>query len=93
MNRRRPDHDVAHRLQQSVWHEVHRVFEVRRVEWGLSQSSLARRMGLPRERVHYWMSRPERMTLSAAARLLDGMDARLECRGRVEEAKALTEGV
>jgi len=75
--------DVARELQRRVWDEVRRAFAVRRGERGLSQAELARRIGLPRERVHYWMSRPERMTLGAAARLLAGMDARLECRSRL----------
>ncbi|WP_426020417.1 hypothetical protein [Brevundimonas sp. DWR2-3-1b1] len=85
MGQGRLEQDVARELQGVVWSEVHRVFEVRRREKGLSQAELARRIGLQRERVHYWMSRPERMTLAAAARLLAGMDARLECRGRMGE--------
>lgn len=84
----RLEHDVARALQRSVWNEVHRAFEIRREEEGLSQAELARRIGLRRERVHYWMSRPERMTLAAAARLLAGMGARLECRSRMAEPGA-----
>lgn len=72
--------DVARRLQEEIWREVHRAFAKRRDEEGLTQAELARRIGLQRERVHYWLSRPEHMTLKAAARLLAGMDARLECR-------------
>ena len=64
---------------------MHRAFARRRDEEGLTQAELARRMGLQRERVHYWLSRPEHMTLKAAARLLAGMDARLECRTRALE--------
>ena len=89
MGQGRLEQDVARELQGAVWGEVHRVFEVRRREEGLSQAELARRIGLQRERVHYWMSRPERMTLAAAARLLAGMDARLECRGRMAGADVL----
>ena len=89
MGQGRLEQDVARELQAVVWGEVHRVFEVRRREEGLSQADLAGRIGLQRERVHYWMSRPERMTLAAAARLLAGMDARLECRGRMAGAGVL----
>lgn len=81
------EQDVAHELRRAVWSEVRRAFDVRREEQGLTQAELARRIGLQRERVHYWMSRPERMTLAAAARLLAGMDARLECRTRLEERR------
>ncbi len=77
--------DVARDLQEEIWREVHRAFARRRDEEGLTQAELARRMGLQRERVHYWLSRPEHMTLKAAARLLAGMDARLECRTRALE--------
>lgn len=76
-------HDVARDLRGEVWAEVHRAFAVRRQADGLTQAELARRMALPRERIHYWMSRPERMTLCAAARLMAGMNGRLECRGRL----------
>lgn len=79
-----PEYDAARQLQAAVWAEVHRAFERRRAEQGLTQAELARRIGLQRERVHYWMSRPERMTLAAAARLMAGMNGRLECRGRLE---------
>ncbi len=74
--------NVVLELQHDVWSEVHRVFARRRDEDGLTQAELARRIGLQRERVHYWLSRPEHMTLKAAARLLAGMDVRLECRTR-----------
>jgi len=83
MGREALEQDVARELQHAVWREVHRAFDVRRSQQGLSQAELARRIGLQRERVHYWMSRPERMTLAAAARLLAGMDGRLECRSRL----------
>ena len=76
------EQDVAWVLQQDVWREVRRVFETRRKQEGLTQAELARRISLQRERVHYWLSDPRRMTLRAAARLLAGMDARLECRSR-----------
>lgn len=76
-------HDVARDLRGEVWAEVHRAFAVRRQAEGLTQAELARRMALPRERIHYWMSRPERMTLFAAARLMAGMNGRQECRGRL----------
>lgn len=76
-------HDVARDLRGEVWAEVHRAFAVRQQADGLTQAELARRMALPRERIHYWMSRPERMTLSAAGRLMAGMNGRLECRGRL----------
>lgn len=82
MGRAGLDQDVARALQRQVWGEVRRTFAVRGAQ-GLSQAELARRIGLPRERVHYWLSRPERMTLGAAARLLAGMDAHLECRVRL----------
>ncbi len=72
-------HDVAHQLQVQVWRNVRRAFEIRQAEDGLTQSEIANRMGLHRARVNYWMTRPERMTLAAAARLLAAMDARLEC--------------
>lgn len=78
------EQDVARDLQTVVWREVHQAFAVRRDVDGLTQAELARRIGLERERVHYWLSRPERMTLKAAARLLAGMDARLECRASLE---------
>ena len=78
-------HDVARDLRGEVWAEVHRAFAVRREAEGLTQAELARRMALPRERIHYWMSRPERMTLSAAARLMAGMNGRLECLSRLAD--------
>nr|WP_314433514.1 helix-turn-helix transcriptional regulator [uncultured Brevundimonas sp.] len=77
------EQDVAHDLQAAVWREVHQAFAARRAD-GMTQAELARRIGLERERVHYWLSRPERMTLKAAARLLAGMGARLECRASLE---------
>lgn len=73
-------HDVADELQAEIWRSVRRTFETLQSEDGLTQSAMADRMGLHRARVNYWMTRPERMTLSAAARLLAAMDARLECR-------------
>lgn len=72
-------HDVAHELQVQIWRNVRRAFEIRQAENGLTQSGIAARMGLHRARVNYWMTRPERMTLAAAARLLAAMDARLDC--------------
>ena len=72
-------HDVAC-LQRRIRAEVSETFEARRSESGLTQAELGRRVGLQRERVHYWLSRPERMTLKAAARLLAGMDAELQVR-------------
>ena len=86
-------HDVARDLQAEVWTEVHRAFDMRRRSEGLTQAELARRMGLERERVHYWLSRPERMTLAAAARLMAGMNGRLECRGQLEPINTVAEGV
>lgn len=47
---------------------------------GLNQSAIARRLGVPRGLVCYWLARPERMTLKAAARLLDVIDCRLDLR-------------
>lgn len=90
MERDKATQDVARDLQTEVWREVCEVFAVRRQE-GLTQAELARRMGLPRERVHYWLSRADRMTLAAAARLMAGMNARLECRARLEPTHALSE--
>lgn len=84
-------HDAARELQTTVWSEVHRAFKRRRAEQGLTQAELARRMGLHREWVHYWMSRPERMTLAAAARLMAGMNGRLECSGRLEQTDEASE--
>jgi len=72
-------HDVAC-LQWRIWAEVSETFEARRADSGLTQAELGRRVGLQRERVHYWLSRPERMTLKAAARLMAGMDAELQVR-------------
>lgn len=83
--------DAAREVQTAVWAEVHRAFESRRSEHGLTQAELARRMGLHRERVHYWMSRPERMTLAAAARLMAGMNGRLDCRARLEMSDEASE--
>lgn len=91
MGREGAARDVAGDLQAEVWSEVHRAFETRRQEEGLTQAELARRMGLPRERVHYWLGRPDRMTLAAAARLMAGMNGRLECRGRLEPVDAMAE--
>lgn len=85
------EHDVARELQVEVWREVRGAFDARRVEEGLTQSELARRMGLQRERVHYWMSRPDRMTLAAAARLMAGMGGRLGCRSRLMKAAGALE--
>ena len=76
--------NVAGDLQVRVWEEVHRAFAARRQTHGLTQAELARRIGLERERVHYWLSRPDRMTLKAAARLMAGLGARLECRAYLE---------
>lgn len=84
MGRIGSEQDVARDLQTAVWREVHQAFAARRDADGMTQAELARRIGLERERVHYWLSRPERMTLKAAARLLAGMDARLECRASLE---------
>ena len=83
--------DAAANLRAEVWGQVRQAFESRRLEQGLTQAELARRIGLPRERVHYWMSRPERMTLDAAARLMAGMNGRLECLGRLEPLLEMTE--
>lgn len=80
MNQQEIEHDVARHLQNAVWRQVKEAFEDRREREGLNQAELARRIGLQRERVNYWMTRPERMTLKAAARLLAGMGCRLECR-------------
>ena len=93
MRRATTMHDVARDLQAAVWSEVHRAFELRRRTEGLTQAELARRMGLDRERVHYWLSRPERMTLAAAARLMAGMNGQLECRGRLGPMDAMAEVV
>ena len=84
-------HDAAAVLRTEVWGQVRDAFEVRRRDEGLTQAELARRIGLQRERVHYWMSRPERMTLDAAARLMAGLNGRLECFGRLEPAPVMTE--
>lgn len=84
-------HDVARDLQAEIWREVRDAFAFRQAEQGLTQAELARRMGLPRERIHYWLGRPDRMTLAAAARLMAGMDAKLECRGRLEPMSAMVE--
>jgi len=83
--------DVAGDLQAAVWSEVHRAFDLRRQEEELTQAELARRIGLPRERIHYWLGHPNRMTLAAAARLMAGMNGRLDCRGRLEPVSGVAE--
>lgn len=91
MVRDKATQDVARDLQAEVWREVRDAFAVRQAQEGLTQAELARRMGLPRERIHYWLGRADRMTLAAAARLMAGMNARLECRARLEPVASLSE--
>ena len=69
----------AERVQFEVWQMIGRVFETCRTN-GLSQSDVARRLGVPRGQVCIWLRDRERMTLKAAARLADAMGYDLEVR-------------
>ncbi|MNI36114.1 hypothetical protein D3C73_901550 [compost metagenome] len=69
----------AERVQVEVWRMIGRVFETCRAN-GLSQSDLARRLGVPRGQVCLWLRDRERMTLKAAVRLADAMGHDLEVR-------------
>lgn len=70
---------AAERVQSEVWRMIGRAYEKRRAK-GLSQSELARRLGVPRGQVCLWLRDRERMTLKAAARLADAMGYDLEVR-------------
>ena len=70
---------AAERVQFEVWQMIGRVFETCRTN-GLSQSDVARRLGVPRGQVCLWLRDRERMTLKAAARLADAMGYDLEVR-------------
>lgn len=71
---------AAEQLQHQLWSLVRAAVERQRREHGLNQSAIARRLGVPRGLVCYWLARPERMTLKAAARLLAAIDCRLDLR-------------
>lgn len=66
-------------LQARIWAEVNRCYRMRERTEGLTQAALARRLDLPRSQVCAWLRHPEKMTIKAAARLLEAMDARIEC--------------
>ena len=69
----------AERVQAEVWRMIGRAFEACRAN-GLSQSDLARKLGVPRGQVCLWLRDKERMTLKAAVRLADAMGHDLDVR-------------
>lgn len=66
-------------LQERVWRVVRARFDARAQDDGLTQAALARSLGIRRGQVSIWLREADRMTLKAAARLLDAMDADLDC--------------
>ncbi|MDP3402295.1 MAG: helix-turn-helix transcriptional regulator, partial [Brevundimonas sp.] len=73
-------------LQTQVWGLVRERFLELGARSGFTQAQLAGRLGIPRGQVSLYLREPHRMTLKAAARLLQAMDAGLDCR-LVERSK------
>lgn len=73
-------------LQTQVWALVRDRFLELRASTGLTQAQLAAKLGIPRGQVSLYLREPHRMTIKAAARLLQAMDAGLDCR-LVERSK------
>lgn len=78
---------VESALQQRVWRVVRDRFDTRARDDGLTQAALARSLGIRRGQVSIWLREADRMTLKAAARLLDAMDADLDCTVRPRSNK------
>lgn len=81
----------AERVQLHVWSLIAQAYEKRRKD-GISQSQLARKLGVPRGQVCLWLRDRERMTLKAAARLADAMDYDLDVRLVRRERHAVDQG-
>lgn len=68
---------AAERVQHEVWLMIGQAFarqgDAEATALGLTQSDLARRLGVPRGQVWLWLRDRERMTLKAAARLAHAM--------------------
>lgn len=91
LRERRPDpSDAILALQTQVWALVRDRFLQLRASSGLTQAQLAVKLGIPRGQVSLYLREPHRMTLKAAARLLQAMDAGMDCR-LVERSKRRTQ--
>jgi|GEM_PF-4731013 len=75
------DHDAQRRaierLQHRLWTVVVDTFH-RRQGIGLTQTELARMLGISPPQINVWLNDPTAMTLKAAARLMLAMDTEIE---------------
>lgn len=75
------DHDAQRRaierLQHRLWAVVVDTFH-RRQDGGLTQTELARMLGISPPQINVWLNDPTAMTLKAAARLMLAMDTEIE---------------